>query len=120
MASTLEGRRRQLNSTCWFKFATDYAPMVSDSPTACSIAATLGAIGDRWTMLILREVFRGRHRFGEIHAELGIAKNLLSDRLSQLVEEEVLERVPYQDRPVRSEYRLTAKEPICRLRSSHS
>ncbi len=60
-------------------------------------------------MLILREVFRGHHRFSEICTQLGIAKNLLSDRLAQLVEAGVLERVPYQNRPVRSEYRLTTK-----------
>lgn len=75
----------------------------------CSIAATLDVIGDRWSLLILRDVFRGGHRFGEIQADLGIAKNLLSDRLSRLVEHGLLERVPYQERPVRYDYRLTAK-----------
>lgn len=75
----------------------------------CSIAATLSVISDRWTMLILRDVFRGVHRFSELQNELGIAKNLLSDRLSKLVGHDVLEKVPYQDRPVRYEYRLTAK-----------
>lgn len=75
----------------------------------CSIAATLGVIGDRWSLLILRDVFRGARRFSEIQTDLGIAKNLLSDRLSSLVGHDVLERVPYQDRPVRYEYRLTAK-----------
>ncbi len=76
---------------------------------ACSIAATLSIVGDRWTVLILRDVFRGVRRFSEFHAGLGIAKNLLSDRLSKLVDHGVLEKVPYQDRPVRYEYRLTAK-----------
>ena len=75
----------------------------------CSIAATLDVIGDRWSLLILRDVFRGARRFSEIQTDLGIAKNLLSDRLSSLVDHGVLERVPYQDRPVRYEYRLTAK-----------
>lgn len=75
----------------------------------CSIAATLGVIGDRWSLLILRDAFRGVRRFGEFQDDLGIAKNLLSDRLKKLVEADVLERVPYQDRPVRYEYRLTAK-----------
>ncbi|MEL7155147.1 MAG: helix-turn-helix domain-containing protein [Actinomycetota bacterium] len=80
-------------------------------PTAasCSIAATLGIIGDRWTLLILRDVFRGVRRFGQLQADLGIAKNLLSDRLAKLVEHDVLERVPYQSRPQRYEYRLTVK-----------
>ena len=81
----------------------------ADAPTICSIAATLDVIGDRWSLLILRDVFRGARRFSEIQADLGIAKNLLSDRLSKLVDHGVLERVPYQERPVRHEYRLTSK-----------
>lgn len=76
---------------------------------ACSIAATLEVIGDRWTLLILRDVFRGVRRFGQLQADLGIAKNILSDRLTRLVEHGVLEPVPYQQRPLRHEYRLTAK-----------
>ncbi len=75
----------------------------------CSIAATLEIIGDRWSLLILRDAFRGVHRFSAFQEDLGIAKNLLSDRLRRLVEHDVLERVRYQDRPVRYEYRLTAK-----------
>lgn len=75
----------------------------------CSIATTLAVIGDRWSLLILRNIFRGGHRFSEIQSDLGIAKNLLSDRLSSLVEHGVLERVPYQDRPVRYQYLLTQK-----------
>jgi len=60
-------------------------------------------------MLILREIFRGHHRFSQIQSELGVAKNLLSDRLGHLVDTDVLERIPYQERPRRCEYRLTAK-----------
>ncbi|MFV0258118.1 MAG: winged helix-turn-helix transcriptional regulator [Acidimicrobiales bacterium] len=75
----------------------------------CSIAATLGVIGDRWTVLILRDVFRGVHRFGELQQDLGIARNLLADRLAKLVEAGVLDKVVYQERPLRHEYRLTAK-----------
>jgi DNA-binding HxlR family transcriptional regulator len=75
----------------------------------CSIAATLSVIGDRWTLLILRDVFRGVHRFGQLHDDLGIAKNILSDRLGKLVDSGVLDQVQYQQRPPRSEYRLTAK-----------
>lgn len=78
-------------------------------PRDCSIAATLEVVGDRWTVLILRDVFRGARRFGELQEGLGIARNLLSDRLSRLVEHGVLEKVPYQQRPLRCEYRLTAK-----------
>ena len=75
----------------------------------CSIQRTLDVIGDRWTLLIIRDLFRGVRRFSMIQSDLGIAKNLLTDRLSSLVEAGVVEKVPYQDRPVRYEYRLTAK-----------
>lgn len=85
------------------------SPDGGPSGDVCSIAATLDVIGDRWSLLILRDVFRGARRFSEIQTDLGIAKNLLSDRLSSLVGNGLLERVPYQERPVRYEYRLTAK-----------
>ena len=75
----------------------------------CSIQRTLDLIGDRWTLLILRDVFRGVRRFGQIHDDLGIARNLLAGRLSRLVDHGILERVQYQARPVRHEYRLTQK-----------
>jgi DNA-binding HxlR family transcriptional regulator len=75
----------------------------------CSIAATLEAVGDRWTLLILRDLFRGVRRFEALHRHLGIARNLLTDRLHRLAELGIVDRVPYQDRPVRHEYRLTAK-----------
>jgi DNA-binding HxlR family transcriptional regulator len=75
----------------------------------CSIQRTLDLVGDRWTLLILRDVFRGVRRFSRIQADLGIARNLLTDRLAALVEAGVLERVPYQQRPLRHEYRLSEK-----------
>ncbi len=77
--------------------------------TACSIAATLSVIGDRWTVLILREAFRGVHRFSQFVENLGIARNLLTNRLNQLVDHGILERVMYCERPRRHEYHLTAK-----------
>ncbi|MEM7093899.1 MAG: helix-turn-helix domain-containing protein [Actinomycetota bacterium] len=75
----------------------------------CSIQATLDLVGDRWTLLIMRDIFRGVHRFSQIAEDLGIAKNLLADRLTKLVDHGILHKVPYQDRPLRHEYRLTAK-----------
>ena len=60
-------------------------------------------------LLILRNLFRGARRFGELEEDLGIAKNLLASRLSKLVEADIIEKVPYQDRPVRHEYLLTQK-----------
>jgi len=79
-----------------------------DAPS-CSIQRTLDAIGDRWTLLILRDLFRGVRRFSLIQADLGVARNLLAARLGSLIDEGVVRRVPYQDRPVRHEYHLTAK-----------
>lgn len=81
----------------------------TSNEAGCSIAATLDIIGDRWTLLVLRDVFRGVRRFSDLVEDLGIAKNLLSDRLKRLTEHGVIERVPYQNRPVRYEYRLTRK-----------
>jgi DNA-binding HxlR family transcriptional regulator len=77
-----------------------------DSQT-CSVARTLELVGERWTPLIIRDAFLGVRRFGDFAERLGIARNVLQDRLERLVEAGVLEKVPYQERPVRHEYRLT-------------
>jgi DNA-binding HxlR family transcriptional regulator len=75
----------------------------------CAIARTWAVIGERWTMMVLRELFRGAHRFDDIQAKLGLGSNVLADRLQQLEADGVLERRRYQDRPVRHDYHLTAK-----------
>ena len=75
----------------------------------CSIARTLEIVGDRWTLLVLRDVFLGVRRFDDVQRDLGIARNVLSDRLARLVEDGILERRRYQERPERFEYRLTEK-----------
>jgi DNA-binding HxlR family transcriptional regulator len=75
----------------------------------CSIARGLEVVGERWTLLILRDVFLGIRRFDALQADLGIARNILQARLERLVEHGVLERRPYQERPLRHEYRLTEK-----------
>src|SRR6266511_2879993 len=75
----------------------------------CSIARALEVVGDRWTLLIIRDVIHGLRRFDEFLDSLGIASNVLTERLNRLVGEGVLERVPYSERPERFEYRLTAK-----------
>src|SRR3954471_4290567 len=75
----------------------------------CSIARALEVVGERWTLLIVRDVFLGLRRFDKRHESLGIARNVLTDRLNRLVEEGILERVRYSERPERFEYRLTAK-----------
>jgi len=76
---------------------------------ACSVARSLSVVGDRWSLLILRECFLGTRRFADFHDHLAASKNLVSDRLSKLVDEGVLERRVYQEAPVRHEYVLTEK-----------
>jgi DNA-binding HxlR family transcriptional regulator len=75
----------------------------------CSVAAALEVVGERWSLLIVRDVMLGLRRFDEIQADLGIARNVLQARLTRLVEQGVLERSLYQERPLRHEYRLTEK-----------
>jgi DNA-binding HxlR family transcriptional regulator len=75
----------------------------------CSIARALEVLGERWTMLVIREAFLGTRRFEGFMERLEIARNVLAARLARLVEEGVLEKVAYQERPERYEYRLTAK-----------
>lgn len=75
----------------------------------CSVARALSVVGERWTLLILRDAFLGTRRFDQFQGNLGITRHRLSERLSKLVEQGVLVKVPYQDRPVRHEYRLTRK-----------
>ena len=77
----------------------------------CSIGRTLAVVGDRWSLLVLREVFNGVRRFDELHAQLGAARTVLTQRLDRLVGEGILERRPYREpgQRVRHEYRLTAK-----------
>jgi DNA-binding HxlR family transcriptional regulator len=75
----------------------------------CSIARALEVLGDRWTLLVLRDAFMRVRRFADFQRNLGVARNVLTDRLNRLVEDGVLKRVPYQERPVRFEYRLTEK-----------
>jgi DNA-binding HxlR family transcriptional regulator len=74
----------------------------------CSIAGTLEIVGDRWTLLILRDLFRGLHRFDEIQQNLGIARNILTVRLGKLRDEGIVETRPYRGpRGVRDAYHLT-------------
>ncbi len=76
---------------------------------ACSVAQSLEIIGEWWTPLILRDAFLGVTRFGDFQERLGIARNILASRLDALVEHDVLRKVPYQEHPVRYDYKLTAK-----------
>jgi DNA-binding HxlR family transcriptional regulator len=75
----------------------------------CSIARALELVGDRWTLLIVRDLLLGLSRFDEFLESLGVASNVLTDRLNRLVDEGIAERIRYSERPERFEYRLTAK-----------
>ena len=75
----------------------------------CSIARALEVVGDRWTLLVIRDIGLGHHRFDELLGSLGVASNVLTDRLNRLVAEGVLDRVRYSERPERFEYHLTKK-----------
>jgi DNA-binding HxlR family transcriptional regulator len=73
----------------------------------CSVARALEVIGERWTILIVRDAFLGVRRFDDFQRSLGVARNVLNTRLQRLVEAGILERRRYQERPARHEYRLT-------------
>ena len=77
----------------------------------CSVAGTLAVVGEKWSLLVLREAFLGVRRFADFQRQLGAPKAVLTDRLATLVDQGVLRRVPYQAERERQrhEYRLTAK-----------
>ena len=76
---------------------------------ACSMARTVAVIGDRWTLLILRDCFLRVRRFEDFQTRLGLSRAILADRLDKLVQNFVLTRVAYRQKPTRHEYRLTPK-----------
>jgi DNA-binding HxlR family transcriptional regulator len=84
-------------------------PIEAFAAQNCSIARPLSFLGERWTLLVLREISLGSRRFDEIQTELGIATNVLSQRLATLVDEGILSRRHYSEHPERFEYRLTKK-----------
>jgi DNA-binding HxlR family transcriptional regulator len=98
-------------------YATDYGifrypggMLKRDYPTQyCSMASALEIIGERWTILIVRDIFMGLRRFDDLQRHLGVARNILQSRLERLVDNGILVKRPYQDRPARFEYRLTVK-----------
>ena len=81
------------------------------SDANCSIGRTLAVVGERWTLLVLREAFYGVRRFEDLQRHLGVARNVLTDRLQTLVEHELLARHPYKEtgRRERFEYHLTQR-----------
>ena len=75
----------------------------------CSVARALEVVGERWTLLLVREALMGVRRFDDFRESLGLARSVLTARLNHLVDEGVFERRQYQSRPERYEYQLTAK-----------
>jgi DNA-binding HxlR family transcriptional regulator len=75
----------------------------------CPIARATDLVGDWWTPLVLRDAFFGMRRFEQFQASLGLSRAVLTQRLNRLVEEGLLEKVPYEDHPPRFEYHLTDK-----------
>jgi len=83
---------------------------VSTYPDECPVAATLDAVGDRWTLLVVRDLLRGIRRYADLQRSLApIAPNLLADRLRRLEDLRLVERVVYSQRPLRAEYHLTER-----------
>jgi DNA-binding HxlR family transcriptional regulator len=82
---------------------------ISHETTSCPVARSLDAIGDWWSLLIVRDAFRGKRRFGEFQKSTGAAKNILSTRLRSLVEFGIMEMVPASDGSAYQEYNLTEK-----------
>ncbi|MDB5850898.1 MAG: hypothetical protein JWP29_4650, partial [Rhodoferax sp.] len=77
--------------------------------SVCPIARSLSVLGDRWTMLIMRELSMGVHRFDEIQAQTKMSSHLLAARLKRLEQDGVIERRPYNERPPRFDYHATAQ-----------
>ncbi|MER7706612.1 helix-turn-helix domain-containing protein [Kitasatospora sp. NPDC097605] len=81
----------------------------SHEESACPVARPLDVLGDGWTLLIVRDAFDGLRRFGQFQKNLGLAKNILSARLANLVANGVFELTPAADGSPYQEYRLTEK-----------
>ena len=80
------------------------------SRSSCPAACALDLVGDKWTLLVVRDLIRGRKTYGELaDSPEGIPTNILADRLRRLEESGLIEAVPYQERPVRYAYALTEK-----------
>ena len=85
-------------------------PLKTDfSRMDCPIARTLDLVGECWSLLIIRDVLQGKHRFDELQVSLGIATNMLTTRLKRLSDAGILRRTAYQRHPLRYEYDLTEK-----------
>jgi DNA-binding HxlR family transcriptional regulator len=89
----------------------DMTAVLDFSAENCSIGRALSVLGEKWTLLVLRDVFNGIRRFDDMHERVGAPRQVLSQRLARLVDEGILRRVPYREpgQRQRYEYRLTEK-----------
>lgn len=118
-----EGTQLALRHTIWFRKATLLNPVSKCNPvgytltmarkrfddSSCSVARALNEVGDWWSLLIVLQAMYGTRRFVDFQQELGIARNILVDRLNRLVDNEVLRKVDVGEHGPRFEYRLTDK-----------
>jgi DNA-binding HxlR family transcriptional regulator len=77
------------------------------APLTCPIVRSAHLIGDEWVLLVLRSLFRGSQRFDDLQKQTGAATNILTNRLTRLIEAKVVAKTPYQERPLRYKYELT-------------
>lgn len=82
-------------------------PCKPAAPFTCPIVRSARLIGDEWILLVLRALFRGPQRFDDLQNQTGAATNILTGRLNRLIEAGLVEKIPYQERPVRYKYGLT-------------
>jgi DNA-binding HxlR family transcriptional regulator len=75
----------------------------------CPIVRSSALLGDEWVLLVLRALFRGAQRFDDLQKQTGAATNILTNRLNRLIENGMVEKTPYQERPVRYKYSLTER-----------
>jgi DNA-binding HxlR family transcriptional regulator len=80
------------------------------SRSICPVACTLDIIGDKWTLLVVRDLFAGKKLYSEFQDSYeNIPTNILADRLKRLIDYQIIKKTPYQEKPVRYEYKLTPK-----------
>lgn len=92
----------------FYQFNDKYSLMTANPRSGCPIANTLDLVGDRWTLVIIRDMLNGKKRYSAfLDSPEGITTNILADRLSKLERSGLVSKTPYQDRPKRYEYELT-------------
>lgn len=90
--------------------SSETVPVLAPERSGCPIAATLDLVGDKWSLVVVRDMFTGKSRFGEfLESPEGITTNILADRLKRMERAGLVAKQPYQERPVRHAYALTPR-----------